>query len=265
MGSKLAGALMVMLALAGTGRAQAATEFIDKTKVSVPKELGAFRLVDIGTSGAGRDSAFRATYRVNSETASKVRVVLDVVAGVGRVDAEAAARSTAQATENVLRKQDNLSGLSPPTPLTVGLPPTFLVAAEAAAARIPVTGIVQAAVLSHEKEGKKTDDAVYLFTYHRDLADIVVTVFADGGAPVAVIAPLALEAAKTLVPAVEVRNFGTCGDLGSAAWEMQAAVNRTRAENCGLSEADERRPLPEGMETRVVTYAPGTWPAQPHP
>jgi hypothetical protein len=81
------------------------------------------------------------------------------------------------------------------------------------------------------------------------------------------------DAARTIVPAIDIRNFGRCGDMviempetipkgdngETLAGKLVAEQGRVLRENCAGLEGKDDREVPKDHVRHTIVYPPGTW------
>lgn len=237
--------------------ASAATQFIDKTTVSVPRQAGRFTLASGSVKDKSPLAGVTITYSA-PDLPSEIKIVLEVVPAGARKDDSETLKSLADEVDAQARDV-GLRSISARASRWVNVPESFLVKPTAAG---PGMGPVDEGI--RENFGAETSSTVVgSAIYIRGLNAIRLSVFMPiGSLPNADFNPLVKEIEEALVPAIDIRNFGTCGKLdGASAWAMQEDINRVRKDHCAVSEADARRPVAENSETYTIVFPAGFWSA----
>jgi hypothetical protein len=219
---------------------------LDKSIVAVPTRAGRFT---IGRSSTDRHDAL-AGVRANYHVAGAVRGPTIIVRAIprGRVAAGAAVSALATRFERGLRGTPGIRDLValPRTRIDVELPGASLYhhtnGYHTRGFKLPEGGLRQSFTYM-DTDGVAVRTAMLVF--HRRLFDIQVRVGAAASAmSQAEFDALADEAARTLVPALDIRNFGRC-------------ANRQREDNCAGSEAGARWAAPVQGVAHALVYPPG--------
>ena len=160
----------------------------------------------------------------------------------------------------------------PPAKATVAPATTDPLAAALAASKpAPITS-GQRQIIGYTEKGVAMRTAGYVFYRHLFLFKVRVKAPADQ-VDAAAFEAMADAAARRLVPAMDVQNFGDCGtmrvsmvpesadkeaDVQKNALELIAAMGRIERENCANQDGGDER-VPAGSGQHVIVYPAGTW------
>jgi hypothetical protein len=253
-----------MLCALWSPAATAADKLVDKSIVTLPKAAGSFTLVSAKQASA--TSGVLAGY-THSQLPPGVKLYLSVTP-YGRMPA---ANGTTLDDEGELgrmnRNRQTLqraadgdaknflkafpgAEIRGRSEIVVSRPPSFMVSGTAGRAG-KVGAVAQAYAFSHEGAAALR----VATTVYRDLFVISLVAYSyDASVDLQRLAKIGSEAIHALVPLVDIRNFGSCGDTKAGdAYAMEAAIQRVMDESCAKSEADQKLPLPAG-ERITITY-----------
>lgn len=224
-------------------------QLIDKSVVAVPARVGRFTLGRSSTDSDDPLAGVRASYHL----AGAVRGPTIIVRAIprGRVGQGSAVRALALDFEAGIRDTPGVRELValPRRRIDVEIPEASLYynsdGHHTRGFSLSEGGLRQSFTY-RERDGVVVRTAGLLF--HRHLFDIQVRVSVAASAlSQDEFDRLADEAANTLVPALDIRNFGRC-------------VNRPREDNCAGNEAGARWAAPLAGVAHALVYPPGTWP-----
>ena len=302
-------ALAIGLALASSaalaaGAGAPAVQFIDKSYVSLPKALGAYTLQrldytnkhpEVGATGhySARNAPAKLTLSVSVYPEGRAEEAVAVEQQLGT--AQAVINAQADFTEVKPGASSALDVAAPaPTltskagykqPILIGRP-TKVDPKEAAARAAREPSLEQTLktemtmpALSHGRRqdyaylDKGTPMRAAVITFYRQLYDIKVRVAVPAAdMPQADFDAFVTTAAKTLVPKVDIRNFGACGsptifsqDSGDEKRDKEAGTRtliRAKAQalrdNCAQSELAPEPPI-AGYERAEIVFPAGAW------
>jgi hypothetical protein len=245
----------------------AADDLVDKSIVTVPKSVGQFTLENATYDPAKPKQGVEAVYTFPGAS-KEVRIRVSA-AFVGRPPVEKPDPDEADYLRNkrydeavnLLANADLGQLKSRTTDLKVGRAqevflertPSFLVKPPA---RPNGTSRGVAHVTQFTMDGKAYTGLTTVF--YRDLFNISVRVFIPGTEQAQVAAVPFADAVRKIVPLVDVRNFGPCGDIepgpgqSGGVYAMQDNINRVRTESCAKNEAGQMIPLPAGQRWTIV-------------
>jgi hypothetical protein len=304
---------LALLFLAAPGQAKdtpaSTSQFLDKSWVTVPKQVGDFVLdynsydpasVASGVSLGYRTAEIRAGSALNifvfpqgrsAQEDGLKRALADITDGVlaaqktGRYenvvfgDVEdftvAAAPATVLADAGKAGRSQPVifKGMPAGAPTTPATQPISddPVATAMAASNAPTSTVGRKLRIAFSHDGTRERSLGYAF--YRNLFLITVRY----SAPIEFMSAEQFEAlgdkaARALVPAIDIQNFGRCGTMSidmtdtpandngqAAAPALIREMGRIEAENCAASEGDHPPALPADHERQVLIYPPGTW------
>jgi hypothetical protein len=250
-----------------------ADELADKSIITVPRSAGKFTLDKIDFDPAKPLQGLIATYSFPGAPAGvKIQLVLGPVgrealpplpAGTSmyeesEIDRRKRYDQTVERLMNVELRQFQAATqdfkVGKPQDFFLERAPSFLVKPPARPNGVS-RGLATAASFTH---GGKQQILLTAAVY-RDLFAIFVRSSVPGSTKEDANAVPFKEAIDTLVPLVDIRNFGACGNIEPAEgqtggpYAMQANINRARDEGCAKDESGQQVPLPAG-ERRTFVY-----------
>lgn len=290
---------------AGQAAPLTAKQFIDRTYISLPESVGDYSLARVGYDPAQFAAGVSGAYELKG--APEPFTITLFVYPQGRSAEKAAVESQMAEVEDAIRQRDDYSKIvaGPRAPFVVEAPkPSALpnekngrkqriltmqpvkVAAETAtddenepslvellkeASPPPQsTGLRQGFSFDHKGEGVRSAG----FVFYRHLYNIKLRISAPSAAmDQATFDKLVDATARALVPKVDIRNFGQCGqmlvgtqDSGDKARDarvfarnMLREQGRVARENCADSEGPTPDPVDAGYDRREIVFPDGTW------
>ena len=307
--SALAVVLLVLAPAAFAAGANAkAVQFLDKSNIDFPKAIGPYTLVsssynprqfadgvstEYSLAGAPKDThlnvyiyprgrADEAT-AVQADIAEVEAAIREVVARDTYTDLRVGARSdfvvarpeSAILADSSKKKPGDASGIKPEFSLEPSADNKDDPIVRALMESMPPAnshGMRQSFAFSHKSVPMRSMG----YVFYRNLFMFKVRIsLPEASIGQAEFETLADAAARTLVPAMYVKNFGTCGALvvelpeqgsagGDAADSKNAAalvreIGRINRENCASNEGDKPSGPAEGFERQVIEYPPDAW------
>jgi hypothetical protein len=292
--------------------AMPATQFVDKTYVSLPKTVGDYSLLHSAFDPEQLAAGVSSTYAL--EGAPEQFTISLFVYPQGRSDVKAAVEAQIAEVEQAIREQGQY------TKVEAGPRTAFVIAAPAPTAlpnqrngreqRVlsgpPVKVSAEAIDNDYDNDNDKDNEPTLEqllqdskaplhsagrhqnFTYayqganvrsaglvfHRNLYNLKLRISAPADVVNAARFGALVEAtARALVPKVDIRNFGLCGqmlvqtqesgdktrDALALARQMLREQGRVARENCAESEGPTADPVDEGYERTEIVYPPGIW------
>ena len=284
-------------------------QFIDKTYVQVPKQVGIYTLEKTSYDAKELGAGVRTLYGV--EGAPKELTLSLFAYPQGRaVESEVVDREIA-GVEQVIRMQKDYTAIEagPRTEFRVDAPKpsvlpegedekheqtvTFTPASEdgkkdpkeAEDERALEEVVQEMAAPTHTSGRRQAFNFLYKgvqtrsvgLVFHRNLYNIKLRVSVPAELMEAADFEAAVDAAaRTLVPLVDIQNYGACGDIVIAladdkkikdkdkaaedtARRLMREMGRVNRENCAGAEGKTPLAVPEGYERTEIVYPPGTW------
>lgn len=281
-----------------------AKQFIDRTYISLPESVGDYSLARVGYDPGQFAAGVSGAYALKG--APEPFTITLFVYPQGRSEEKAAVEAQIAEVEDAIRQQQDYTKIEagPRTVFVVDAPkPSALpnekngrkqriltlqpvkVAAEAATdddgpslvellkeASPPLqsTGLRQGFSFDHKGDSVRSAG----FVFYRNLYNIKLRISAPSSAmDQAAFDKLADATARALVPKVDIRNFGQCGqmlvgtqDSGDKARDarvfarnMLREQGRVERENCADSEGPTPDPVDAGYDRREIVYPEGIW------
>ena len=289
---------------AGQAAPLTAKQFIDRTYISLPESVGDYSLARVGYDPGQFAAGVSGAYALKG--APEPFTITLFVYPQGRSEEKAAVEAQIAEVEDAIRQQQDYTKIEagPRTVFVVDAPkPSALpnekngrkqriltlqpvkVAAEAATdddgpslvellkeASPPLqsTGLRQGFSFDHKGDSVRSAG----FVFYRNLYNIKLRISAPSSAmDQAAFDKLADATARALVPKVDIRNFGQCGqmlvgtqDSGDKARDarvfarnMLREQGRVERENCADSEGPTPDPVDAGYDRREIVYPEGIW------
>ncbi len=285
-----------------------ATQFLDKSNIDFPKAIGPYTLVannydpqqfangvsiEYSLSDAPKGTHLNVyiyprgrtdeAAAVQAEIAEVEAAIREAVARDIYTDLRVGARSDFVVarpeptilTDNSKKKPGKVAEIKPEFSLQPGADSKDDPVARALAESMPPVnnhGMRQSFAFSHKSVPMRSMG----YVFYRNLFMFKVRIsLPEAGIGQAEFETLADAAARTLVPAMDVKNFGICGTLavelpeqdsaGSDAVDSEGAaallreVGRVNRENCASNEGDKPSGPAKGFERQVIEYPPDTW------
>jgi hypothetical protein len=279
-------------------------QFVDKSYISLPKSVGIYSLEKVDYDAGEFAAGINSEYAVRGAPDS-LSINLYVFPQGEANEAEITENQMAE-VEKVIRMRKSYSDVvaSPRTSITVEAPPPSLpgvnkrsipivvgnptripleearkrakdaptIDQAMAAARAPTQSIGRRQMFSLKHEGKPMRSAAVQF--HRQLFNIKLRISVPESAITQdEFVQLVDSAARALVPKVDIRNVGKCGEAvvfmqESGDKELDAEANaralfggqgRLLRDNCALADAALEELPVDGYERVEIVYPPGTW------
>lgn len=296
---------LTVTAAAPAGEPLLASQFIDKTYVNLPKRVGMYSLDKVKYEPEQLDAGIYAAYTL--EDAPGHFTISLYVYPQGRTEEKLAAEAQIEEVERAIRQQPDYSKIE------AGARTDFVVDAPEPSAlpndrngrkqRILVSGPVKKAPADSSKEADQPSLSQALvesraptkstgrrqgfayqnkggdvrsagLVFYRNLYNIKLRISSPTSAMDQSMFDTLVDAtARALVPKVDIRNFGQCGqmivvmedtgdkdrDALAHAVTMLQEQGRVARENCAEGEGDKPDPVDEAYERIEIVFPPGIW------
>lgn len=249
---------LLCIAVLATGPALAAQRLLEKSIVTLPKTAQGFAFESADFDPAQPLGGVIARFGkpdLPKDVAFRVHVM-----PVGRGAEADAVALIAKSFQADMAKVPQYEGVKPGQPqrTTVDGRASFLVAPGASnVPPLPSSGIVQSFTFTFNGEPQ----TMAATTFYRHLFGIRVTVLGPSAAmDVQKYGHLVLSAANAIVPQIDIRNFGACGDISvppntpDAPGAMVEKIKAARRDNCSTSEQKQAVPPPAGGMIYTLAY-----------
>ena len=289
---------------AGQAAPLSAKQFIDRTYISLPESVGDYSLARVGYDPGQFAAGVSGAYALKG--APEPFTITLFVYPQGRSEEKAAVEAQMAEVEDAIRQRDDYSKIEagPRTPFVVDAPkpsalpnekngrkqriltmepvkitaeaatdddgPSLVELLKEASPPLQSTGLRQGFSFDHKGESVRSAG----FVFYRNLYNIKLRISAPSTAmDQAAFDKLADATARALVPKVDIRNFGQCGqmlvgtqDSGDKARDarvfarnMLREQGRVERENCADSEGPTPDPVDAGYDRREIVYPDGIW------